>query len=357
MQLQPKLFLPLLISVLYFSLTNALFANVNDSLHYPAIYTSPTNVETELTENYATLQSIIPHLKSRHGHLGEVQYILENYTKVEKLWNFYEEAKRDGKNLNNDPILKELTYLSKYTLYLLDGSLDRITEQLHNEPLRIALVKWKRKKLATTQQIYQKDKADLDHLIKLKPSVMENPMITNQAKLASLLSQRDSLHSFFSKSKVLGEFRKGQGRKIEEIDLFYACDEKKRASDNAPENIMDFVSDKAIRVIRLDREIYQFRLVALASLPYREQQYFKLKKELAIASAKEQATKRKMLKKKMDSTSHYALILKEYNALVDSFSFEEQSMLRAKEKVFNHEVISTIEFWGCPSYFPAFFEK
>jgi len=357
MQIQSKFFRILLISLFYSSFANLLFANERDSLNHPTIYEPPSKTETDLSTNYLTLREIMPHLKGMQVRLGELQYIFDNYTKVEKLWNFYEEAKRDGKNLNNDPILKELSYLSKYTLYLLDESLDKITKLLNDEPLRMALVKWKRQKVEITQQIYQKDKADLAHLVKLKPSVMENPTLTNQTKLASLLLQRDSLHATFGKAKVLGEFRRNLGSRIAEVDLFYTCDEKERKSKNAPVNIMDFTSDRAIKVIRLDREIYQFRLIALGSLPYREQQYFKLKKQLAVASLKEQTTKRKILKKKMDGPSHYSLILKEYNELVDSFSFEEQSMLRSKEKIFNHEVISIIEFWGCPSYFPAFFER
>jgi len=192
----------------------------------------------------------------------------------------------------------------------------------------------------------------------MKPSVMENPTISNTKKLANLLNQRDSLYSIQSSPIVLGEFRKNQAKSIEEVDLFYSCDAKRRTADNAPQSIMDFTSNKAIKVIRLDREIYQFRLIALASLPYKEQQYFKLKKQLAVAASKEQLdTKRKFLKKKVDSTSHHSLILKDYNKLVDSFSFEEQSTLREKERIFNHEVISVIEFWGCREYFPGFYEK
>ena len=162
----------------------------------------------------------------------------------------------------------------------------------------------------------------------MKPSVMDNPTISNTHKLANLLRRRDSLYSIKSSAKVLGEFRKNQTKSLTEVDLFYTCDPKKRVADNAPQTIMDFNSNKAIEVISLDREIYQFRQIALTSLPYKEQQYFKLKKQLATAASKEvQNTKRKFLKKKVDPTSHHSLLLKEYNKLVDSFSFEEQNKL------------------------------
>ena len=121
---------------------------------------------------------------------------------------------------------------------------------------------------------------------------------------------------------------------------------------------MDFTSDRAIHIIKLDREIYKFRKIALSSLPYKEQQYFQLKKELAVATHKEKnETKRKLIKKKNDDITHYSLILKEYNKLINSFSFEEQNKLRIKEKIYNHNVISVIEFWGCPDFFPSFYYK
>ena len=344
--------------ILLFS--NKSIANVNDSLHFPTLemVTTQNNIENSITENCLTIKNIIPQLAAELGHIVEIKYILENYHKVEKLWGYYEEAKRDGTNLNNNPLIKELAFSAKYTLYLLNESLDKILINLNNERLRVALVKWKSKKLEDSKQIYQQDEKDLDRLEKMKPSIIENPTITNTKKLASLLQQRDILYRNNTKGKKLGEFRKNQSKKIEEVELFYTCDTKKRLSQNVPQNIMDFASDKAIKVIQLDREIYQFRLIALASLPYKEQQYFKLKKALVLAANKAQNnTNRKFLKKKIDPVSHHSLILKDYNKLVNSLSFEEQNRLRTKEKIFNHKVISVIEFWGCPDFFPAFYSK
>jgi len=357
MKIQSRYILPLM-GVMVLLLTNKLLANTSDSLYFPAPLIIQNDIEANIGLDYNTIQQIMPPLTTMQGQVSEINYILENYKKVENLWGFYEEAKRDGKNLNNSPLIKELTYLSKYTLFLIDESLDKILGRLNSEPLRLALVDWKSRKLSESKQIYQADKKDLERLAKMKPSVMENPTITNTAKLASLLNRRDSLYSSNHSGKVLGEFIRNQGSKIEEVELFYSCDIKKRVSDNAPESIMDFTSDKAIQVIRLDREIYQFRRTALANLPYKEQQYFKLTKELAVAAHKEKRnSKRKFLKPKTDPTSHHSLILKEYNKLVDSFSFEEQNKLRDKKGIYNHDVISVIEFWACPSYFPNFYEK
>jgi len=360
MKISFQFLLPLLVSTIIFSITNKSIASTTDSLYRPKLNNlSPqANIENTIAINYATIQSIIPHLIELQGQIPAINGIIENQQKVEKLWGFYEEAKRDGTDLIHNPLINELAFSTQYTLYLLNESLDKIMDHLKNEHLRVALVNWKGQKLTESEQIYQKDKADLARLEKMKPSIMENPTISNTAKLANLLKQRDSLYSIKSTTKILGEFRRNNTKPIEEIDLFYTCDHKKRTSDNAPQNMMDFTSNKAIEVIRLDREIYQFRLVALASLPYKEQQYFKLKKQLAVAASKEQRdTKRKFLKKKIDPTSHHSLILKDYNKLIDSFSFEEQNKLREKEAIFNHEVIAVIEFWGCPSYFPSFYEK
>ena len=352
-------YLLLLIVTITCLCSNNLVANTKDSLNLPSFFNALSEVETKIAVDYSTIQKIVPHLATMQGQISEINYILENYKKVENLWGFYEEAKRDGKNLTNSPLIQELAYLSKFTLYLLDESLDKIVGKLNNEPLRVALVEWKGRKLTESKQMYQADKKDLERLEEMQPSMMENPTITNTAKLANLLNRRDSLYKNRNSGKVLGEFRKNQSSKVEEVALFYTCDTKKRLSDNAPKNIMDFTSDKAIQIISLDREIYQFRLTALASLPYKEQQYFKLKKELEMAAYKEakNTPKRKFLKPKTDPTSHHSLILKEYNKLVDSFSFEEQNKLRDKKGVFNHEVISVIEFWGCPAFFPSFYEK
>ncbi len=355
-----RYFLPILISLITFLVIPQCIANVRDSLYHPMISNSPqqTIVENTIATNYSSIQNIVPHLIEMQGQIPIIKEIIENFHKVEKLWGFYEEAKRDGTNLINNPLTNELAFTTHYTLYLLNESLDKIFINLKNEHLRVALVEWKGKKLKESKQVYQKDKVDLERLEKMKPSVMENPTISNTAKLANLLHRRDSLYSIKSNSKVLGEFRKNPSKSIEEVDLFYTCDIKKRIADNAPQSIMDFTSNKAIQVIRLDREIYQFRLIALAGLPYKEQQYFKLKKQLAVAANKEQLdTKRKFLKKKVDPTSHHSLILKDYNKLVNSFSFEEQNELREKEHIFNHEIISVIEFWGCREYFPSFYER
>ena len=360
MKIIARLFFPIIVSLIVLLSTQLCIANVIDSLYNPALghLTNQTTIENTITTDYATIQKIVPHLREMQGHIMEVKDILENYQKVEKLWGYYEEAKRDGTSLVNNPLIKELAFSAQYTLYLLNESLHPILKKLNNEHLRVALVQWKSKKIKETQQIYQKDKVDLERLEKMQPSVMENPMITNTTKLAILLNRRDSLFKSPSSGKVLGEYRKNQDRKKEEVALFYTCDAKKRVSENAPESIMDFKSSKAIQIISLDREIYQFRLKALASLPPKEQQYFKLKKKVAItANEEEQDTKRLFLKKKTDPTSHHSLILKDYNKLIDSFSFEEQNMLREKEGIFNHEVIAVIEFWGCPDLFPSFFDK
>jgi len=352
--------LPLLIATISFLTTNQSIANVVDSLYHPTLdkVSQQANLEKTIAKNYATIQSIVPHLMGLQRQIPTIKGIIENQHKVEKLWRFYEEAKRDGTDLTNNPLTNELAFSVQYTLYLLNESLDNILNNLKNEHLRVALVDWKSQKLTESKQIYQKDKTDLDRLEKMKPSIMENPTISNTSKLANLLRQRDSLYRTTNRIKKLGEFRKNQAKPSEEIALFYSCDHKKRVADNAPQNIMDFATNKAIQVIRLDREIYQFRLVALASLPYKEQQYFKFKKQLAVAAYKaQQDPKRKFLKKKVDPTSHHSLILKDYNKLVDSFSFEEQSKLREKEAIFNHELIPVIEFWGCPSYFPSFYER
>ncbi len=354
-------FLSMLVGILLLFSTNTSIANnVADSLNTPFSnnWAAPTAIENTITKDYTSIQKIVPHLMEMQGHIIEIKDILNNYQKVEKLWGYYEEAKRDGANLDNNPLIKELAFSSKYTLYLLNESLNPILKNLNNEHLRVALVQWKSEKLKTTQQIFKKDKADLARLEKMQPSVMENPTITNTAKLAILLKRRDSLYSSTSNGKVLGEFRKNQGRKNEEVELFYTCDTKKRVAENAPETIMDFTSNKAIQIISLDREIYQFRLKALASLPQKEQQYFKLKKKVAItANQEQQDTKRLFLKKKTDPTSHHSLVLKDYNKLIDSFSFEEQHMLREKERIFSHPVIAVIEFWGCPDLFPGFYDK
>lgn len=360
MKIPFQFFLPILVSTIALMITNKAIANVSDSLYHPTLKNlSPqANSEHTIATNYSTIQSIVPHLLVLQRQIPTIKGVIENHQKVEKLWGFYEEAKRDGTDLTNNPLTHELAFSAQYTLYLINESLDKILSNLKNEHLRIALVNWKGQKLTESKQIYQKDKADLDRLEQMKPSVMENPTISNTAKLASLLHQRDSLYSSRSTTKILGEFRKNQSKPIEEVDLFYTCDHKKRITDNAPQSIMDFTANKAIQVIRLDREIYQFRLIALASLPYKEQQYFKLKKQLAIAANKEQQdTKRKFLKKKVDTISHHSLILKDYNKLIDSFSFEEQNMLREKEGIFNHRVVSVIEFWGCPDFFPGFYER
>ncbi|GEM_PF-4452003 len=353
-------FFPIIVSLIVLLSFQQSIANVTDSLYNPALghLTNQTTTENTIITDYSTIQKIVPHLTEMQGHIIAIKDILESYQKVEKLWGYYEEAKRDGTNLVDNRLIKELAFSVQYTLYLLNESLHPILKKLNNEHLRVALVQWKSKKIKETQQIYQKDKADLERLEKMQPSVMENPTITNTIKLAILLNRRDSLFKSTSGGKVLGEFRKNQGRKNEEVTLFYACDMKKRISENAPESIMDFTSNKAIQIISLDREIYQFRLKALASLPHKEQQYFKLKKKVAITANEEsQDTKRKFLKKKTDPTSHHSLILKDYNKLIDSFSFEEQNMLREKENIFNHPVIAVIEFWGCPDLFPSFFDK
>lgn len=359
MRIYYRIYQSLIISVLFLFFSNELIATVNDTLNTPLVHlTEQTKLENSITAKVSAIQKIVPHLVGMQRQIVEISPIIENYHKVEKLWGFYEEAKRDGTNLTNNPLIHELAFSAQYTLYLLNESLDKILLRLTNEHLRVALVKWKSQKVVDSAQIYQQDKKDLTRLEAMKPSLMENPTITNTAKLANLLYQRDSLYASSNRGKILGEFRKNQGKKIEEVELFYTCDSKKRLSENAPENIMDFSSDKAIQIIRLDREIYQFRQVALASLPHKEQQYFTLKKELAVAASKEQLdTKRKFLKKKIDPTSHHSLILKDYHKLVDNFSFEEQNMLREKEGIFNHPVISVIEFWGCRAYFPGFYEK
>lgn len=360
MKISSRIFLPYLLGVVILLFSNSIIAYGNDSLASLILTNVSTvnTIETSITEDYKTIKNIIPHLVNKQGYIVEIREIIVNYDKVEKLWIFHEEAKQNGSYLPNSPLTKELAYLSKYTLFLLNESLDKILLNLNNEPLRLELVKWKTKKLAESKIIYQQDKKDLNRLETMKPSVMENPMITNTNKLANLLSLRDSLYSNRSSSKVPSEFRKNQGKKKEEIDLFYSCDVKKRKVNNAPENIMDFSSDQAINIIRLDREIFKFRQIALASLPYKEQQYFQLKKELSVAAYKEKKEfKRKLIKKKTDDITHHSLILKEYNKLIDSFSFEEQNKLRAKEKIYNHEVISVIEFWGCPDFFPSFYNK
>jgi len=360
MKINYQHFLLILVSLITFLPNQKSMAHVTDSLNTPFLQiTKQAKLENTIIANYSTIQTIVPHLMKMQRQIPIIKGIIENYKKVENLWGFYEEAKRDGKNLTDSPLMNELTYLSKYTLYLVDESLDKILGKLNNESLRVALVEWKSRKLNESKQIYLADKKDLERLEKMQPSIMENPTITNTAKLANLLNQRDSLYKNSNSGKVLGESRRNQGGKLEEVTLFYTCDMKKRLSDNAPESIMDFTADKAIQIIRLDREIYQFRLTALAGLPYKEQQYFKLKKELVVAAHKEEKNtpKRKFLKPKTDPTSHHSLLLKEYNQLVDSFTFEEQNKLRDKEGVFNHEVISMIEFWGCPAFFPSFYNK
>lgn len=360
MKIYYRHFLPLIVSLIVLISNQKSKAYISDSLYNPTLghLASPTTSENTIATNYSTIQKIVPHLAEMQGQVIAIKNILESSQKVEKLWGYYEEAKRDGTDLTNNPLIKELAFSAQYTLYLLNESLQPILKKLNNEHLRVALVQWKSEKLEATQQIFQKDKADLERLKKMQPSFMENPTITNTTKLAILLNRRDSLSGNINKGKVLGEFRKNQGRKNEEVALFYTCDTKKRISENAPENIMDFTSNKAIQIISLDREIYQFRLKALASLPRKEQQYFKLKKKVAITSnEEEQDTKRKFLKKKTDLTSHHSLILKDYNKLIDSFSFEEQNVLREKESIFNHPVIEVIEFWGCPDLFPSFFDK
>ena len=354
-------FFQIIVSLIVLLSTHQSIANnVTDSLYNPILGNVAIQTATENTiiTDYSTIQKIIPHLTEMQGQVMEIKAILESYQKVEKLWGYYEEAKRDGTSLVDNPLTKELAFSAQYTLYLLNESLHPILKKLNNEHLRVALIQWKSEKLKKTQQIFKNDKADLERLEKMQPSIMENPTITNTTKLAILLNRRDSLYKSTSSGKILGEFRKNQGRKNEEIELFYTCDTKKRVSENAPETIMDFTSNKAIQIISLDREIYQFRLKALASLPHKEQQYFKLKKKVAItANEEQQDAKRKFLKKKTDPTSHHSLILKDYNKLIDSFSFEEQNILREKEGVFNHEVIAVIEFWGCPDLFPSFFDK
>jgi len=360
MKISISAFFPILISLLTILPIQKSIANVTDSLNQPTLdnLSQQTILENTITANYTTIRKIVPHLVGMQRQVPSIKGIIENYNKVEKLWGFYEEAKRDGTNLTDKPLSNELAFSAHYTLYLLNESLDKILSHLKNEHLRVALADWKGQKLTESKQIYQKDKADLDRLEKMKPSVMENPTISNTTKLANLLHQRDSLYSTRNNAKILGEFRKNQSKPITEVDLFYTCDTKRRMADNAPQSIMDFTSNKAIEVISLDREIYQFRLIALGSLTYKEQQYFKLKKQLAITANKEQqATKRKFLKKKVDPTSHHSLVLKDYDKLVESFSFEEQQQLRDKEPIFNHPVISLIEFWGCREFFPSFYEK
>ena len=340
--------------------TTSTLANISDTLYHPLATTNKAflSVDKELTANYLTLQKIIPHLIPMRGQIATIQNIMDNYQKVEKLWGYYEEAKRDGTRLDNHPISKELAFSTEYTLHLLDADLDNILSRLNNEDLRLALVDWKKQKLIAVQKAYQKDTTDLSRLEQMKPSMLENPTISNTQKLANLLEQRAILYNGNRNAKVIGEFRRNTGNKLAEVDLFYTCDTKKRIADKAPENLMEFANEQAIQLIRLDREIYQFRKIALTTLPYKEQQYFKLKKQLAVAEAKEVSTKKRMFtKKKEDPMSHHSLILKEYNQLVDSFSFEEQQELRTKEAIYNHEVISRIEFWGCPAFFPAFYER
>lgn len=359
MNIHSSILIFLLVNLFAFLLNQRLVANVPDSLNTPfSPNKEQTQLENNITTNYNSIQQIVPHLLEMQGQIPSILEVIKNYNKVEKLWGYYEEAKRDGKNMISNPLIKELAFSTKYTLYLLNESLDEVLLHLKNEHLRVALVDWKGQKLAESKATYQKDKADLNRLEKMKPSIMENPTISNTAKLANLLRRRDSLYSIKSNTRILGEFRKNQTKSLEEVDLFYTCDTKKRIADNAPQTIMGFTSNKAIEVISLDREIYQFRQFALNSLPHKEQQYFKLKRKLAIAATKDiQDTKRKFLKKKVDPTSHHSLLLKEYNKLIDSFSFEEQNKLREKEGIYNHQIVSVIEFWGCREFFPSFYEK
>ena len=260
--------IPFLIGVIVLSFCRVASAHKNDSLgiNSKTENVSPLLPEETLAIDYQTIKTIVPHLMEMQGQVIVIRDIIVNYNKVEKLWGFYEEAKRDGSIVSKGSLVKELSFSTKYTLYLLDTALDKILPKLNNEDLRIALVDWKQRKTVESKLIYQKDENDLDRLKKMKPKVMENPTLTNTTKLATLIRRRDSLFAIQTNSKRLSEYRRNQIKKIEEVDLFYSCDLKKRKTENAPENIMEFKSDKAIQIIQLDREIYQFRPVSYTHL-------------------------------------------------------------------------------------------
>ena len=151
----------LIIGILLLFLPNQTFATESDSLNISSIPKGKQfQLEINITSNYLIIQDIVPHLIEMQGQIPALQEVFENYNKVEKLWGYYEEAKRDGKNLEHNPLTKELAFSTKYTLYLLNESLDDVLRHLKNEHLRVALVNWKGQKLAESKAIYQKDKAE-----------------------------------------------------------------------------------------------------------------------------------------------------------------------------------------------------
>ena len=114
-------FLPLIVSLIALLLPNKAIANIADSLYHPTLgnLSHQESIENTIATNYSTIQSIVPHLRPLQQQIPTIKGIIENHHKVEKLWGFYEEAKRDGTDLMNNPLTHELAFSTQYTFCLL----------------------------------------------------------------------------------------------------------------------------------------------------------------------------------------------------------------------------------------------